>query len=81
MSDRTAVSPAPPVAWGSAARTREGQLRRRYPTIEDLRRRARRRVPSFGFDYVDGGAGETEPGVERNRAALDAVEIVPRFGV
>lgn len=82
MSEQTvAAKPAAPVAWGAGARTREGQLRRRYPTIADLRAHAKRRVPSFGFDYVDGAAGETEPGVARNRAGLDAVEIVPRFGV
>jgi L-lactate dehydrogenase (cytochrome) len=71
----------PVQAWGAGARTRDALLKRRYPTIEDLRRRARRRVPSFGFDYVEGGAGTTEAGVARNSAALDAVEIVPRFGM
>lgn len=81
MSEQTAAKAAPVVAWGSGSGTREGQLRRRYPTIGDLRARAKRRVPSFGFDYVDGAAGEAEPGVVRNRAALDAVEVVPRFGV
>ena len=30
----------------------------RYPTIGDLRKRARRRVPRFAFAYVDGAAGE-----------------------
>lgn len=52
----------------------------RYPTIEDLRKRARRRVPRFAFDYVDGAAGEGEIGMLRNAAALDAVELVPRYG-
>jgi L-lactate dehydrogenase (cytochrome) len=54
-------------------------LRGRFPTVEDLRRRARRRVPRFGFEYVDGGAG-TDGNVRRNAAALEAVEIVPRYG-
>ncbi len=53
----------------------------RYPTIEDLRKRARRRVPRFAFDYVDGAAGAGETGMARNAAALDAVELVPRYGV
>lgn len=70
-----------PIGWGAGPRTRAAKLKRRYPTIEDLRKRAKKRVPSFGFDYVEGGAGETEPCVARNRAALDAVEIVPRYGV
>ena len=32
-------------------------LKRRYPTAQDLRERARRRMPNFAFEYVDGGAG------------------------
>ena len=53
----------------------------RYPTIADLRKRARRRVPRFAFDYVDGAAGAGEGCMARNAAALDAVELVPRYGV
>jgi L-lactate dehydrogenase (cytochrome) len=71
----------PVKGWGAGVRTRAAKLKRRYPTIDDLRKRAKRRVPSFGFDYVEGGAGAAEPGVARNSAALDAVEVVPRFGV
>jgi L-lactate dehydrogenase (cytochrome) len=57
------------------------ELRMQFPTVEDLRRRARLRVPRFAFDYVDGAAGELEDGKARNAAALDAIEIVPRFGL
>lgn len=52
-----------------------------YPTIEDLRLRARRRTPKFAFDYVDGAAGAGEQNMKTNAAALDAVELVPRYGV
>jgi L-lactate dehydrogenase (cytochrome) len=47
--------------------------------VEDLRRRARRRGPRFGFVYVDGGAG-CDGNVRRNVTALEAVEMVPRYG-
>ncbi|MBN8921404.1 MAG: alpha-hydroxy-acid oxidizing protein, partial [Rhizobiales bacterium] len=77
MNDKVAK----PQGWGAGVRTREAVLKRRYPTIDDLRKRAKKRVPSFGFDYVEGGAGETEINVARNRASLDGVQIVPRFGV
>ncbi len=60
---------------------RPSGLALRYPTIEDLRKRARRRVPRFAFDYVDGAAGAGETCMARNAAALDAVELVPRYGV
>ena len=32
-------------------------LKRCYPTALDLRARARRRLPRFAFEYLDGGAG------------------------
>ena len=54
-------------------------LKRRFPTAFDLRERARKRLPSFAFEYADGGAG-ADTGIMRNWAALDAVEMVPRYG-
>ena len=56
------------------------KLRQRFPTISDLRRRARRRVPRFGFDFVDGGATE-EYCIQRNTDAFQAVELLPRYCV
>lgn len=61
---------------GSAARAEK--LRRRFPTIDDLRRRARRRVPRFAFDFVDGGANDEEC-ARRNARALAAVELLPHY--
>ena len=51
-----------------------------FPTTAWLRRRAPRNVPLFAFEYGDTGAGN-DVGIEHNWAALDAVEIVPRYGV
>ena len=51
----------------------------RYPTIEDLRRRARRRVPRFAFDYADAGCGD-DICRDENRRALDALKFVPSYG-
>lgn len=45
--------------------------------IEDLRTRARRRLPGIVFDYVDGGAGD-EITVRRNRAGFDRYALCPR---
>src|SRR3981081_2622099 len=55
-------------------------LHRRFPNITYLRRRARRRLPRFAFAYMDGGAG-ADGGIARNWRALDAVELVPRYGI
>lgn len=62
-------------------RSQPNKLELKYPTIDDLRKRARRRVPRFAFDYVDGAAGANETGMLRNATALDAIEVVPRYGV
>src|SRR5262249_32810836 len=56
------------------------QLHRRFPTVAYLRRQARRKLPHFAFEYCDGGAG-SDGGIARNWRALDAVELVPRYGV
>lgn len=47
-------------------------------TIPDLRLPAKRRLPRFVFDYLDGGAGE-ETGMSRNIEALDAIQLRPRM--
>jgi len=87
MHDTTAIKPsesaAPlslPIA-GKNANPRYAELYRRYPTIDYLRRGARRRLPHFAFEYSDGGSGKDDAGIRRNWAALDAVELVPRYGV
>ncbi|MGH6771424.1 MAG: alpha-hydroxy acid oxidase [Xanthobacteraceae bacterium] len=81
MDDRTTVTSAATVSAALQATYRGGAaLRQRYPTIPYLRRRARTRIPYFAFEYGDGGAG-ADAGIARNWAALDAVELVPRYGV
>ena len=62
----------------AASAGRAEKLRRRFPTIEDLRRHARRRVPRFAFDFVDGGANDEEC-ARRNATALSAIELLPRY--
>jgi (S)-mandelate dehydrogenase len=64
---------------GAIGAAEKMKLRRRYPTIAYLRRHARRHVPGFAFEYLDGGAG-ADDGIARNWRALDAVELIPRYG-
>ncbi|MEM9708540.1 MAG: alpha-hydroxy acid oxidase [Pseudomonadota bacterium] len=47
-----------------------------HPSINDLAARAKRRVPHFVWEYLASGTGE-EGALVRNRAALDAVTLVP----
>ncbi len=50
---------------------------RRAITIEDLRRIARRRLPNFSYEYVEGGA-EEESTLRRNRDVFERIAWLPR---
>ncbi len=49
-----------------------------YPSTEYLRRAARRRIPSFAMDYLEGGCNE-ECNLRLNRSDLDRVQLMPRY--
>ncbi len=53
-------------------------MHNKYPSLADLRRRARRRIPKFVWEYLDSGTGD-EASKARNRAALDRIGMMPRI--
>ncbi|MAJ89452.1 MAG: alpha-hydroxy-acid oxidizing enzyme [Acidimicrobiaceae bacterium] len=50
----------------------------RFPAIEDLERRAKRRLPHFSWEYLASGTGD-ESAMHRNRSALLDVELLPQL--
>ena len=46
--------------------------------IEDLHQAAKRRLPKIAFDFIEGGV-EDEHGLERNRAAFNKHQLLPRY--
>jgi len=50
----------------------------RFPSVAELKKRARWRMPHFAFEYVDGGIDQ-ERGKRRNRDAWHAIELTPRY--
>jgi isopentenyl diphosphate isomerase/L-lactate dehydrogenase-like FMN-dependent dehydrogenase len=80
MHDTTALVPPLAQDYVPADNPRFVNLHRRFPTVLYLRRHARRHVPRFAFEYMDGGAS-ADGGIARNWCAFDAVELVPRYGV
>ncbi len=50
----------------------------RYPSVDILREKARRRMPGFAFDYLDGGCNE-DINIERNTRELREVQLEPRY--
>jgi L-lactate dehydrogenase (cytochrome) len=53
---------------------------KQFPGTAWLRRKAAKHVPMFAYEYGDGGAGN-DVGLVDNWRAMDAVKIVPRYGV
>ncbi len=49
-----------------------------YPSIDDLRERARQRIPRFAFEYLDGGCNE-DVNLHKNTAELRDVELKPYY--
>ncbi len=54
-----------------------GRDLKRAVNIEDLRHMARRRLPNFSFEYVEGGA-EDELTLKRNRDVFERITWLPR---
>lgn len=50
----------------------------RYPTIKDLRRKAKKRIPRFTFEYLDGGCNE-EVNLRRNINEIQEVKLRPKY--
>ena len=46
----------------------------RYPAIDDLRNKAKRRMPKFAFEYLDGGCNE-EVNLHRNTSEIREVTL------
>ena len=58
-------------------RFHSGRDFRQSLTIEELRAIAKRRLPAFALEYLEGGA-EDEVSLERNRDAFEALAFVPK---
>ena len=49
-----------------------------YPSVKHLHAAAKKKLPKFSFDYVEGGTG-LEAGLKRNRDALDSTTMNPKY--
>lgn len=50
----------------------------RFPSIDDLRERARKRMPRFAFEYLDGGCNE-DVNLIKNTREIREVELIPNY--
>ena len=51
-------------------------LHNSYPGLSDLRKGAKKRIPSFVWEYLDSGTGD-ERAKSRNRTRLDQIGLLP----
>lgn len=49
-----------------------------YPGIDDLRNRAKHKIPKFAFEYLDGGCNE-DVNLDRNTRELREVQLIPEY--
>lgn len=54
------------------------QYNPQYPAIEDLKKKAKKRVPGFAFEYLIGGCNE-EVNLRRNRSEIQDVQLRPQY--
>ena len=50
----------------------------KYPSIADLKNKAKSRIPKFAFDYLEGGVNE-ELNLARNESDFDKIYLQPRY--
>ncbi|MBS1573979.1 MAG: alpha-hydroxy-acid oxidizing protein [Bacteroidetes bacterium] len=49
-----------------------------YPSIDDLKKKARSRVPKFAFEYLEGGCNE-DVNLIKNTAEIREIELAPYY--
>ncbi|MEQ8238584.1 MAG: alpha-hydroxy acid oxidase [Cyclobacteriaceae bacterium] len=49
-----------------------------YPGIDDLIKKAKKRIPKFAFEYLDGGCNE-DVNLHRNTAEIRDVQLIPQY--
>ncbi|MBD0724702.1 alpha-hydroxy-acid oxidizing enzyme [Flavobacterium sp. L1I52] len=54
------------------------QLDSSYPSIDDLRKQAQKKIPKFAFEYLDGGCNE-DVNLHRNTSELREVQLKPNY--
>jgi len=51
---------------------------RRYPSIQDLKKRAKKQIPKFAFDYLEGGCND-EVNLSKNETDFHDVNLMPQY--
>ncbi len=49
-----------------------------YPSVPDLMKKAKSRIPTFAFEYLEGGCNE-DVNLARNKSELQEVQLMPQY--
>jgi len=53
-------------------------INNKYPSVEDLRKRAKQKIPKFAFEYLDGGCND-DVNIKKNTTRIREVELKPKY--
>ena len=56
----------------------ELKINSKYPSVQDLRKKAERKIPRFAFEYLDGGCNE-DVNLHKNTSDIREVELLPYY--
>jgi L-lactate dehydrogenase (cytochrome) len=56
----------------------KSEINYKYPSVPDLRARAKRKIPKFSFEYLDGGCND-DVNLKKNTDRIRAVELKPKY--
>ncbi|WPR71151.1 alpha-hydroxy acid oxidase [Flavobacterium sp. NG2] len=57
---------------------KEIKINTKYPSIDDLREKAKKQIPRFAFEYLDGGCNE-DVNLYKNTKEIRDVELLPYY--
>ena len=54
------------------------EINHKYPSVEDLRNRAKLKIPKFAFEYLDGGCNN-DVNLKKNTDRIRDIELKPKY--
>jgi L-lactate dehydrogenase (cytochrome) len=54
------------------------EINYKYPSVDDLRLRAKAKIPKFAFEYLDGGCND-DVNLKKNTERIRAIELKPKY--
>jgi len=57
---------------------KEIKINSKYPSVVDLRNKAKKKIPKFAFEYLDGGCNE-DVNLHKNTAEIRDIELLPYY--